>query len=118
MQWAGIDPKIFSAMTHVRKMRACKPAARYYEDILEQQGLKPDECLLIGDNTKMDLPATKVGIRVFIVGKKSKLGGLRSRARGAGLARDLRGPAARARVAQPQSPRAEGARGKRGGKHD
>jgi FMN phosphatase YigB (HAD superfamily) len=77
VQWAGIDPKIFGSMTHIRKMHACKPASRYYRDILEQQELHPEDCLLIGDNTKMDLPATKVGIRVFIVGKKSKLGPLR-----------------------------------------
>lgn len=77
VQWAGIDPKIFGSMTHIRKMHACKPAARYYKDILEQQNFRAEDCLLIGDNVKMDLPATKVGIRVFIVSKKSRLGGLR-----------------------------------------
>jgi FMN phosphatase YigB (HAD superfamily) len=77
VQWAGIDPAIFGSMTHIRTMHSCKPSAEYYEEILEQQGLKADECLLIGDNVKMDLPATKVGIRVFIVGKNSKLGPLR-----------------------------------------
>lgn len=77
VQWAGIDPKIFGSITHVRTMTACKPAARYYEGILKQEGLRAEDCLLIGDNTKMDLPATRVGIRVFIVGKKAKLGALR-----------------------------------------
>lgn len=68
VKWAGLDPSIFSEITHVRKMHAYKPSNQYYEEILDQQGLKAEDCLLIGDNMKMDLPATRVGIRVFIVG--------------------------------------------------
>lgn len=72
VRWAGVDPAIFSNITHVRQMNACKPDARYYYQILETQGLKAEDCLLIGNDLKMDLPATAVGIRVFIVapGKK------------------------------------------------
>ncbi len=73
VRWAGIDPAIFQSLTHVRRMRACKPAAQYYQELLEQEGLRAEECLLIGDNTRMDLPATRVGIRVFIVGRYKKL---------------------------------------------
>ena len=67
VKWAGIDPGIFSAITHVRKMHAYKPSLDYYTEILAQQGLAAEDCLLIGDNVKMDLPATRAGIRVFIV---------------------------------------------------
>ena len=77
VKWAGIDPKIFGSVTHVRQMHACKPSPEYYQEVLKQQALKAGDCLLIGDNTKMDLPATQVGIRVFIVGKNTKLGPLR-----------------------------------------
>lgn len=73
VKWAGIDPKIFSYITSVTQMHACKPHQEYYEEILEQRNLKASECLLIGDNVKMDLPATKAGIRVFIVGPYKKL---------------------------------------------
>lgn len=69
VKWAGLDPSIFSEITHVRKMHSYKPSPQYYEEILAQQGLKAEDCLLIGDNMKMDLPATRVGIRVFIVGQ-------------------------------------------------
>jgi FMN phosphatase YigB (HAD superfamily) len=68
VRWAGIDPTIFSDITHVRRMHAYKPSPQYYEEILSQNKLKASDCLLIGDNMKMDLPATRVGIRVFIVG--------------------------------------------------
>lgn len=69
VRWAGIDPEIFSSITHVRKMHAYKPSRDYYQEVLEQQNLPARDCLLIGDNVKMDLPATRVGIRVFIVGQ-------------------------------------------------
>lgn len=73
VRWAGIDPTIFQSITHVRRMHACKPAKEYYEEILELEKLKPEDCLLIGDDVKMDLPATQVGIRVFIVGHYKRL---------------------------------------------
>jgi FMN phosphatase YigB (HAD superfamily) len=70
VQWAGIDPSIFTDITHIRKMHACKPAREFYEEVLSQRGARAEDVLLIGDNLKMDLPATKVGIRVFIIDKK------------------------------------------------
>ncbi len=73
VKWAGIDPSIFADITHVRRMHAYKPSRQYYEEILEQNGLNANDCLLIGDNLKMDLPATRVGIRVFIVGDYKNL---------------------------------------------
>jgi FMN phosphatase YigB (HAD superfamily) len=72
VKWAGIDPSIFGFVTHVRAMRAVKPHPEYFEEILGLQGLKAEDCLLIGDNVKMDLPATKVGIRVFIIESRAK----------------------------------------------
>lgn len=69
VRWAGIDPKIFGDITHVRKMHAFKPSPEYYQEILAQQGYQAADCLLIGNDYKMDLPATQVGVRVFIVGK-------------------------------------------------
>lgn len=68
VQWAGIDPEIFSFITDVRNMRACKPSPAYYEEILRIRDYKPEECLLVGNDLRNDLGATRVGIRVFIVG--------------------------------------------------
>ncbi|MDR3606406.1 MAG: HAD family hydrolase [Oligoflexia bacterium] len=73
IRWAGIDPAIFREITHVRKMHAYKPSPEYFREILEQENLKPEECMLIGDKVKMDLPASRVGIRVFIVGPYKKI---------------------------------------------
>lgn len=73
IRWAGLDPAMFGRITHARTMHACKPTREYYEEILSQQGLKPEDCLLIGNDMKMDLPATVTGIRVFIVGPFNKI---------------------------------------------
>jgi len=69
IKWAGLDPSLFESVTHAHRMHACKPKGRYYEEILEQENLEAAHTLLIGDKTSMDLPATKVGIPVFIVGE-------------------------------------------------
>jgi len=73
VEWAGIDPSIFEFMTDVRSMRACKPSVDYYLEILKLRNLRAQDCLLVGNELKMDLPATLVGIRVFIVGPFKKL---------------------------------------------
>jgi FMN phosphatase YigB (HAD superfamily) len=73
LRWAGIDPSIFRSITHVRRMKACKPTAEYYRELLEQENFRPETSLLIGDDVKMDLPATLVGIPVFIVGKYRRM---------------------------------------------
>lgn len=76
VKWAGIDPGIFKSITHAKRMNASKPEPLYYEQILSQEGLKPEECILIGNDMKNDLSAVKVGIPVYIVTKKGS--GLKS----------------------------------------
>lgn len=79
MRWAKIDPELFHTITHSEKMHACKPSPEYYKEILAQQNLQPQECLLIGNDLKKDLPATSVGIPVFIVDSSSRLKKLQSK---------------------------------------
>ena len=73
VRWAGLDPALFKRITLAREMSAAKPWLTYYREILSQENLKPEECLLIGNDMKKDLAATKVGIRVFIVDSESKV---------------------------------------------
>lgn len=68
VRWAGIDPALFQTITHARDMRACKPSLEYYEQVLSHKGFDAADCLLVGNDRKMDLPAVRAGIRVFIVG--------------------------------------------------
>ena len=73
VRWAGIDPAIFNFITDVHVMSAFKPDPKYFREILKHEGLKPEQCLFIGNETRMDLPATRVGIPVYIVTKSGRL---------------------------------------------
>ncbi|MBS1958192.1 MAG: HAD family hydrolase [Bdellovibrionales bacterium] len=67
MRWGGIDPDYFNSITTSDRMHACKPDPEYYLEILEQEKFQARDCLLIGNERKMDLPATKAGIAVFLI---------------------------------------------------
>ncbi len=72
MQWGGIDPNYFQSITTADRMHACKPSLEYYHEILKQQHFKPEECLMIGNERKMDLPATQAGLSVFLIRTEAK----------------------------------------------
>ena len=72
MRWGGINPDLFNSITTADRMHACKPHPEYYEEVLKQENFKPEDCLLIGNERKMDLPATQVGIGVFLIRKRAK----------------------------------------------
>jgi FMN phosphatase YigB (HAD superfamily) len=67
MRWAGLEPSWFTRITHAASMHSAKPSPGYYREILQDQQLRAEDCMLIGNEFKMDLPATRVGIPVFIV---------------------------------------------------
>lgn len=67
MKWGGIDPDYFRSITTADRMHACKPTKDYYEELLEQEDFNAKHCLMIGNERKMDLPAVKAGINVFLI---------------------------------------------------
>ncbi len=72
MRWGGIDPNYFTSVTTADKMHACKPSSEYYQEVLEQEKFSAEDCLLIGNERKMDLPATRVGIAVYLIRPEAK----------------------------------------------
>jgi len=67
MGWGGIDPGLFKSITTADRMHACKPSREYYLEILRQESFDASQCLMIGNERKMDLPATAVGMSVFLI---------------------------------------------------
>ena len=67
MSWGGINPDAFTSITTADRMHATKPNLEYYREILAQEGFDPSECLLVGNEREMDLPATQTGIAVFLI---------------------------------------------------
>lgn len=71
MNWAGIRPDEVDAITSFEVMRACKPHAEYYRQTCEMIGVEPTQCLMVGDDRMLDLPASSIGMRTFYVGSDS-----------------------------------------------
>lgn len=70
LRWAGLDDVPFHLITAADTMHFSKPFPSYYQEIAERLGVAPADCLMIGDNPKMDGPAAKIGMRVVIVGDR------------------------------------------------
>lgn len=67
VQWAGVDPDDFAFITSYENSRYCKPRPEYYMDIANELGCRPDECLMIGNDTSDDMTAAKIGMKVFLI---------------------------------------------------
>ncbi|OUM97334.1 MAG: hypothetical protein BAA04_03135 [Firmicutes bacterium ZCTH02-B6] len=68
LRWAGLDDVPFRFISSSEVMRRSKPFPEYYLEIAERIGARPEECLMIGDETIMDGAAARVGMRVALVG--------------------------------------------------
>lgn len=67
MRWAGLDPKDFSLITTYENSSFCKPNVDYYREILSTLEVKPEDCLMVGNDVAEDLVVTELGMQVFLV---------------------------------------------------
>lgn len=67
IRWAGLTPEDFSLYTTYENSRYCKPNLRYYQSILEQLNVAPEECLMVGNDVGEDMVATQLGMQVFLL---------------------------------------------------
>lgn len=67
MCWAGVWDYPWSLITTYEDFHFCKPSPLYYQEILDRLGKRPEECLMVGNDTDEDLPAASLGIRTYLV---------------------------------------------------
>lgn len=67
IRWAGLTREDFRLITTYENSRFSKPNPRYYEDLITQLGVSPEECLMIGNDTLDDMIAESLGIHVFLL---------------------------------------------------
>ena len=48
-------------------MHHCKPSKGYFLEIAEVMGVKPEECLMVGNDVSDDMPARTAGMQVFLL---------------------------------------------------
>lgn len=67
IQWAGMKPEDFELVTTYDNSSSCKPNPKYYQDILDQFGLKAEECVMVGNDVTEDMIAGTMGMKVFLL---------------------------------------------------
>lgn len=68
MEWADIADFPYKLITSYEVMHSCKPHPRYYSEIVERIGHRPEECVMVGDDWDNDItPASRAGLRVYWV---------------------------------------------------
>lgn len=65
--WAGLNKADFELVTTYENSIFCKPNIQYYTSILEQLGLKAEECMMVGNDILDDMPASELGMKVFLL---------------------------------------------------
>lgn len=65
--WAGLREEDFEFYTTYENSRFSKPNLKYYQDILNQLGVKAEECLMVGNDVDEDMIARALGMQVFLL---------------------------------------------------
>ena len=67
MLWAGVNPDDFALIMSYENSHFCKPNPLYYKEIAEKLGVKPGDCLMVGNDTTEDAAATLTGADFFLL---------------------------------------------------
>lgn len=67
IRWAGLEPQDFEFFTSYENCRTCKPNPVYYRELLERLNLRPEECLMVGNDADEDMVAETLGMGVFLL---------------------------------------------------
>ena len=65
--WAGCSADDFELITVYENSSSAKPNPKYYEEILNALGLAPEECVMVGNDTRDDMSAEALGMKVFLL---------------------------------------------------
>ena len=66
IDWAGLEESDFEYISTYENSRHAKPNLEYYREICEKIGVKPEECLMVGNNVDEDMITEKLGMKVFL----------------------------------------------------
>ena len=67
IRWAGLDPEDFEYFTTFENSHYCKSNLDYYREIMDKLYLKPEECLMVGNDAQEDMVAEQLGMKVFLL---------------------------------------------------
>ena len=67
IKWAGLNKDDFALVTTYENINYCKPNPKYYLELLSRFSLKPEECIMVGNDVGDDMVARELGIEVFLL---------------------------------------------------
>lgn len=68
LSWAELSSDDFDLVTSYENSHFCKPNPKYYLEICEELGVAPEDCLMVGNNTREDIwSASQVGMDTFLI---------------------------------------------------
>lgn len=67
IEWAGLTTGQFRYITSYENSKYCKPDIRYYQEILDNNGLRAEECLMVGNDVDEDMCAGQLGMQTFLL---------------------------------------------------
>ena len=65
--WAGLDLEDFDIITTYENSCHCKPNPDYYRDVLATLDVKPENCVMVGNDVQEDMVAETLGMKVFLL---------------------------------------------------
>jgi FMN phosphatase YigB (HAD superfamily) len=68
LAWAGLGGLDLPVVTTYENMLACKPLPAYFMQVAEMLSVPASDCMMVGDDRYLDMPAADVGMRTFYVG--------------------------------------------------
>lgn len=64
--WANLADVPYTLITDYETMHASKPNPNYYHEIANRLNVKPEDCVMVGNDVQMDiLPARRAGMKTF-----------------------------------------------------
>lgn len=67
IRWADLNQNDFELITTYENSSYCKPNPNYYLEILKKMKVKPEECLMIGNDVLEDGVVTELGMPFFLL---------------------------------------------------
>ena len=66
LDWAGVSDFDFKLITTYENFHFSKPNPRYYQEILDKIGCRPQDAVMVGDDLQNDIaPALHVGLQAY-----------------------------------------------------
>ena len=67
IKWAGLNKDDFMYVTTYENSTFAKPNPKYFSELLNKFDIRPEECLMVGNDAKEDACAIDVGIDFFLI---------------------------------------------------